>query len=85
MTTTAVPDPAELGFDSSELCKTSLKVHQPSVVSVQQPGLWELEARTSAGVKVDLTGRHNLEEGQSSTDGCNESVMPSEDVGTRGT
>ena len=69
MTTAAVLDPAQLGFDSSELGKTSLKVHQATMASMHRPGLWELEARTSVGVEVDLTGRQGLEEGQSSTAG----------------
>jgi len=67
-----MPDRAQLGFDGSELCKTSLKVHQPTMVLMHQPGLWELEARTSLVMEVDLAGRHSLEEGQSSTAGCNE-------------
>lgn len=58
MTTAAVLDPAQLRAvqDLTEGSSTMVLVHQP--------GTWELEARTSAGVEVDLTGRHSLEEGK---------------------
>lgn len=48
-----------------------------------QADLWQLEARTCAGVEEDLAGRPSLEKGQSSTAGSKEMVMPS-DAGSRG-
>lgn len=74
------------------LCGVTLPVHAPTLLQgLPRPGNVPVPTGSpwhSINPLLRLhcnAGRHSLEEGQSSTAGCDESVMPSEDVGTRGT